>query len=1278
MATRQAKSKRRAKKGGKGKAGGRNAKPRRKKRGLQVAPELQKLTDEQRQAKEDADRARAEEEQRKAAQLANENEQAHESIINDYIAKFVDGAELANIQTMEDVEDDDDEEEKPKPRHQLTSFLEVLLEPERNKQNLHRILTDQFLDNPEEFESLITQDEMDWNDTDYGALDFDEWDLDDNEVQRLINEWRRNVLDPVMATYMDRTLPWCPPVPTAVEFDDYEADSEEAEDEKEDGEEEGHSEEEKTDTIDTDKKKKKSKKEDKKIKKEKEKKVKEKAKSKKEEKKQKKQKEKEKKQKEKEKKKKEKKKKPETDSETEDEKEEEVHGTTTEEEDEDVDPSSSSSSSTSTEDTEDEEDKTDEDEADEEEEEAEDSDKSSADSDDIDWSTLTKDEAIEMDEEYRYGKRIQVGDYPQHVLLNIPSRFFAVHKTWDEQSHMQPVPWKRIFYHYKEDPIELPQDIEAKTINKEGECTWGVIKWAEIPGKAKKKKDTDEEEDKEAKEDEEEEEEEEEEEIEDNRPAVDRYLQEMPDDYDDIVDCNLEVRCEPIYQLRERAIAASKKGELGDMMASYVNHFHVPPLPKNLQSNTYQQPRFVCDFKNMKKHFEYGLINDEMEFRMKQDHEDHDDDMTNDIAWASWYTYRVRIWSKMTDKEFYEVNKGEEEEEEEEDDSSSEEEEDTTTEEEDEDDEDEDESESSSESDITTDSESDSNSDSDDDDDAAEKAAAKKEAKRLAKEARKEEKRVAKAEKGRIKEEKAEQKRQKQVLRDMRREAREAKAEEKRKKKEAKMRKSGKQNGRFYTSKLSSDDPIGYKLVCDHFVVQNDHCFGRPTRFYWDIEVHVDYDGDLDHRFGDFLYEELQERNWEWPNHDHPLYVHPGMNVLQDEEDDPHKALFCNGLAFRVGKDLPYDLVSIDVRVPPVSQLYCITKNKVWEKHWGECSYSPYKVWKHAGRYKQSVFVYDDPMEPGIDSLEEAFADYETFLRLDEYLGYECYAFYFNNDWMLLFGEPDPKLGEIDSGNLQTQGWTGAMMNMHDSEHNHGKQNDEWCITLGFTHPRPFNQPGVLLYKNNSFEIRVRCDYDYLNPLETHKNGYMYKQEFLEVFLVYVTRGGKREKVLSLPIRQRFDEDYVFDRAGQMVVTGDETCHSHVFIMTKNANGLISIWLDGIKVLQRQFMSRCSTHVLQKSRVENDRGLPFQVQVGHKRRGDDAQGKPTDFFNGFIYDVGIFPYCPEEYEINLMYRSMKVDHDLHMRAFWDRQRKKYKEENANLNFKGVDDWFDDE
>ena len=71
-------------------------------------------------------------------ELAKLNQEAHDNILNDYIAQFVDGAELARINNMEDVDElEVAEMDRPKPRHLLTSFLEVLLTSEPNKANLH-------------------------------------------------------------------------------------------------------------------------------------------------------------------------------------------------------------------------------------------------------------------------------------------------------------------------------------------------------------------------------------------------------------------------------------------------------------------------------------------------------------------------------------------------------------------------------------------------------------------------------------------------------------------------------------------------------------------------------------------------------------------------------------------------------------------------------------------------------------------------------------------------------------------------------------------------------------------------------------------------------------------------------------------------------------------------------------------------------------------------------------------------------------------------------------
>eukprot|EP00483_Globobulimina_turgida_P001020 UN01022 len=218
------------------------AKPKSKPKSTRVRPQNQQnqnpdneeLNETKRIAKEEAlaHKLEAEEKEKQhLLELQRDNEAAHKDIINDYIAKFVDGKLLQDIQNMEDV-NELEQHEKSKPRHPLTSFLEVLLDCEPNKRNLHRILTDQFLDNPTDFEALITQDDIDFSSTDYGLLDYEQWELDDNEVKRLMSEWRRNVLDPVMFTYQDRMLPWCPNVPIAFEiYDSFDDDDEDEEDE---------------------------------------------------------------------------------------------------------------------------------------------------------------------------------------------------------------------------------------------------------------------------------------------------------------------------------------------------------------------------------------------------------------------------------------------------------------------------------------------------------------------------------------------------------------------------------------------------------------------------------------------------------------------------------------------------------------------------------------------------------------------------------------------------------------------------------------------------------------------------------------------------------------------------------------------------------------------------------------------------------------------------------------------------------------------------------------
>ena len=84
------------------------------------------------------------------------------------------------------------------------------------------------MDDPLDFEALTTQDDTNWDEDDYGALNYDDWELDDNEVKTLMIEWRRNVLDPVLHTYEQRQLPWCSDMPLAQEiYDSSEHDTDE-------------------------------------------------------------------------------------------------------------------------------------------------------------------------------------------------------------------------------------------------------------------------------------------------------------------------------------------------------------------------------------------------------------------------------------------------------------------------------------------------------------------------------------------------------------------------------------------------------------------------------------------------------------------------------------------------------------------------------------------------------------------------------------------------------------------------------------------------------------------------------------------------------------------------------------------------------------------------------------------------------------------------------------------------------------------------------------------
>eukprot|EP01084_Bolivina_argentea_P000135 252_1 len=194
------------------------------------------------------------------------------------------------------------------------------------------------------------------------------------------------------------------------------------------------------------------------------------------------------------------------------------------------------------------------------------------------------------------------------------------------------------------------------------------------------------------------------------------------------------------------------------------------------------------------------------------------------------------------------------------------------------------------------------------------------------------------------------------------------------------------------SSKLSSDDPIGFKLVSDHFVCQNDHLFGRPTRFYWDDSIDEEHHGQLEHKFGHFLHDLRDE--YPFPNLNQPIYVDPDMG---------DGGLFCNGLSFQIGRDTPYDLISIDARIPAVSRLYNMTIPSMWKDGWGKTSISPYKVWKEQSSFQRGVFVYGDRMDPEHNDYEHAFEDNEEDEDegwiLSEQIPFRCNSFFF---WVIL------------------------------------------------------------------------------------------------------------------------------------------------------------------------------------------------------------------------------------------------------------------------------------
>ena len=83
---------------------------------------------------------------------------------------------------------------------------------------------------------------------------------------------------------------------------------------------------------------------------------------------------------------------------------------------------------------------------------------------------------------------------------------------------------------------------------------------------------------------------------------VDKYLQEIPSNYDDILGSSIEVNLDDLYNLGKRAMDSARKREKNKLV-------NCDPLQRNLSTDTYQHPRFIADFKNVKKYNEYCLIN---------------------------------------------------------------------------------------------------------------------------------------------------------------------------------------------------------------------------------------------------------------------------------------------------------------------------------------------------------------------------------------------------------------------------------------------------------------------------------------------------------------------------------------------------------------------------------------------------------------------------------------------------------------------------------------------
>lgn len=210
-------------------------------------------------------------------------------------------------------------------------------------------------------------------------------------------------------------------------------------------------------------------------------------------------------------------------------------------------------------------------------------------------------------------------------------------------------------------------------------------------------------------------------------------------------------------------------------------------------------------------------------------------------------------------------------------------------------------------------------------------------------------------------------------------------------------------NIRQKNSNAFSDDLVGYELMCDRVCIQNATCFELPSRFIWDDNPSL-Y---TENRFGTFD-ETLRSLNI--PNTDHPFYIHPEMKLAEDYSES---GLFCNGLDFIIGCHVMYDLISIDVRVPPLAQLSLSCWNEAWESN--EDVVSPYRSWKYKHYFEPHVWVYKNAEDPAYDDglgIKQAWGvdgsiggihlgDLMDVFEFDGKLPYEHFAWHFDNMFML-------------------------------------------------------------------------------------------------------------------------------------------------------------------------------------------------------------------------------------------------------------------------------------